>query len=112
MSRNEITHRSPPLAKKLSEIRQQIEKALAPTAADPIQRLERQVASAKRKGDRTEVLGGLKRFLESPRKGKHRKRSAGAKSGVAAGMRATGNRVVPFACGLRLRFPIPLRQTR
>jgi hypothetical protein len=27
-----------------------------------------QIASAKRKGDRTEVLEGLKRFLELPRK--------------------------------------------
>ena len=66
--------------KKLSTIRKQIEKALATTGADPIQRLERQIASAKRKGDRTEVLEGLKRFLESPRKRKHRKRGAGAKT--------------------------------
>ena len=65
--------------KKLSTVRKQIEKALASTGADPIQRLERQIASAKRKGDRTEVLEGLKRFLESPRKRKHRKPGAGAK---------------------------------
>jgi hypothetical protein len=55
--------------RKLSTIRKQIEKALASTGADPIQRLERQIASAKRKGDRTEVLEGLKRFLESARSG-------------------------------------------
>ena len=66
--------------KKLSTIRQQIEKALAPPGADPIQRLERQIASAKRKGDRTEVLEGLKRFLESPRKRNQRKHGVGAKT--------------------------------
>ena len=65
---------------KLSTIRKQIEKALASTGADPIQRLERQIASAKRKGERTEVMEGLKRFLESPRKGKRRKHGIGAKT--------------------------------
>jgi hypothetical protein len=64
--------------KKLSTIRTQIEKALASPGADPIQRLERQIASAKRKDHRTEVMEGLKRFLESPQKGKHRKRGVGA----------------------------------
>jgi hypothetical protein len=64
--------------KKLSTIRKQIEKSLASTGADPIQRLERQIASAKRKGDRTEVMEGLKRFLESYRSQKHRKRGARA----------------------------------
>ena len=59
--------------KKLGVIRRQIEEALASTGADPIQRLERQIASAKRKGDRTEVMEGLKRFLESPRKRNRRK---------------------------------------
>lgn len=66
--------------KKLSAIRKQIEKALASPDADPIQRLERQIASAKRKGDRTEVMEGLKRFLESPRKRKRRKPGSGAKT--------------------------------
>jgi hypothetical protein len=66
--------------KKLSTIRKQIEKALASPGADPIQRLERQIASAKRRGDRTEVMEGLKRFLESPPKRKHRKPGVGAKS--------------------------------
>ena len=51
--------------KKLSTIRKQIEEALASPGADPIQRLERQIASAVRKGDRTEVMDGLKQFLES-----------------------------------------------
>jgi hypothetical protein len=66
--------------KKLSAIRQQIEEALGSAGADPIQRLERLIASAKRKGDQTEVMEGLKRFLESPRKGKPYKRGVGAKS--------------------------------
>ena len=64
--------------KKLSTIRREIEEALAPAGGDPIQRLERQIASAKRKGDRTEVMEGLKRFLESPRERKRRKHRAGA----------------------------------
>ena len=64
--------------KKLSTIRKQIEKALASADTDPIQCLERQIASAQRKGDRTEVLEGLKRFLESPGKRKRRKHGARA----------------------------------
>jgi hypothetical protein len=65
--------------KKLSTIRREIEKALAPAGGDPIQRLERQIASAQRQGDRTEVMEGLKRFLESARKRKRRKSRAGAR---------------------------------
>jgi hypothetical protein len=59
--------------KKLSTIRKQIEQALASAGADPIQRLERRIASARRKGDRTEVMEGLKLFLESRGKRKQRK---------------------------------------
>ena len=66
--------------KKLGTIRKQIEKALASAGADPIQRLERQIASAKRKGDRTEVMEGLKRFLEALRKWKHREPGVEAKT--------------------------------
>jgi hypothetical protein len=66
--------------KKLSTIRKQIEKALASTGVDPIQRLERQITSAKRRGDRTEVMEGLKRFLESPRKRAHAKHGIGART--------------------------------
>jgi hypothetical protein len=51
--------------KKLSAIREEIETALAASGEDPIQRLERQTASAKRKGECTDVMEGLKRFLES-----------------------------------------------
>ncbi|HLN28308.1 MAG TPA: hypothetical protein VK395_11235 [Gemmataceae bacterium] len=73
--------------KKLSTIRKQIENAYASKGADPIQRLERQIASAKRKGDRTEVMEGLKRFLESPRKRQHRKPGVGGKNVSPAGRR-------------------------
>jgi hypothetical protein len=65
--------------KKLSTIRKEIEKELASSGEDPIQRLERQIASAKRKGESTEVIEGLKRFLESPRKRQRRKHRVGAK---------------------------------
>jgi hypothetical protein len=71
--------------KKLSAIRRQVEEALASAGADPIQRLERQIASAKRKGDRTEVMDGLKRFLESPRKRKQRKPGTGAETSAKRG---------------------------
>lgn len=64
--------------KKLSTIRQEIEQALASTGGDPIQRLEQLIASTKRKGDRTEVIEGLKRFLESTRR-KRRKHRVGGK---------------------------------
>jgi hypothetical protein len=64
--------------KKLRTIRKEIEKALASSGEDPIQHLERQIASAKRKGDSTEVMEGLKRFLESPRKPQRRKPRLGA----------------------------------
>ncbi len=64
--------------KKLSRIRKEIEQALASGGTDPIQRLERQIASAKRKCDRTEVMEGLKRFLEAPRR-KRRKHRVDAK---------------------------------
>ena len=59
--------------KKLSTIRQEIEEAFAATGEDPIRPLERLIASTKRKGDSTDVMEDLKRFLESPRKRKHRR---------------------------------------
>ena len=65
--------------KKLSTIRREIEQALTSPGEDPIQRLERQIASAKRKGESTEVIEGLKRFLKSPRKRKHREHRLGVK---------------------------------
>jgi iron only hydrogenase large subunit-like protein len=65
--------------KKLSTIREDIEEALASAGDDPIQRLERLIASAERKGDSTDVMEDLKRFLESTRKPKHRKHRVEAK---------------------------------
>lgn len=65
-------------SKKLSTIHQEIEQALASSGADLIQRLEQLIASAKRKSERAEVLEGLKRFLESPRR-KRRKHRVEAK---------------------------------
>ena len=64
--------------KKLSTIRAELEKAFASKGNDAIQRLERLIASAKGKGDRTEVMEDLKRFLESPSEQRHRRRRAGA----------------------------------
>jgi len=66
--------------KKLSTIRKQIEAAIESTGADPIRRLEQQIATAKRKGERSEVLEGLQRFLSSPRKKQLRKSAAGTKT--------------------------------
>jgi hypothetical protein len=56
--------------KMLSTIHKEIEQALASSGAGPIKRLEQLIASATRKGYRTEVIEGLKRFLESPRRSK------------------------------------------
>jgi hypothetical protein len=53
--------------------REEIEEAFAATGEDPIRPLERLIASTKRKGDSTDVMKDLKRFLESPRKRKHRR---------------------------------------
>jgi hypothetical protein len=59
--------------KELSTIRHELEEALAPAGGDPIQQLERLIASAKRKGERSEIMEGLKRFLQSRRKRQSRK---------------------------------------
>jgi hypothetical protein len=71
--------------KKLSKIREELDKALASTGEDAIQRLELQIATAKRKGDSTDVIEGLKRFLEAPRKRKRRKQPVQAKKGIRPG---------------------------
>lgn len=63
--------------KKLSTIRRELEEALSTPGGDPIQSLEQHIVSAKRKGERTEVMESLKRFLESPRKRKRGKSGAG-----------------------------------
>jgi hypothetical protein len=56
--------------KKLSTIREELNKALASTGDDPIRWLEEQIAAAQQKGSGTEVLEGLQRILESPLTGK------------------------------------------
>jgi hypothetical protein len=71
--------------KKLGTIRQEIEQAFASTGEDPIQYLDRQIATAKRKGIGTEVMEGLKRFLKSPRKRQHREHPGGARRVSKAG---------------------------
>jgi hypothetical protein len=76
--------------KKLGTIRREVAEALAHAGGDPIRRLERQIASAKRSGDRIEVLEGLKRFLESPGKGRRRRQRARGKNGRRAGRRRAG----------------------
>jgi hypothetical protein len=59
--------------KKLSTIRKEIQEALAATGEDPIHRLDRQIAATKSKGQRADVMAGLKRFLETPPKRTRRK---------------------------------------
>jgi hypothetical protein len=76
--------------KKLSTIREEIEKTLASTSNDPIQRLERLIASARGKGDRTEVLEDLKRFLQSPGQQQRRRQRIGAKASPRQGKRSRG----------------------
>jgi hypothetical protein len=61
---------------KLSTIRAKLEKAMGP---DPIAELDRQIAAAKREGEGTEIMEGLKRFLQRARKATRRKRRTGAK---------------------------------
>jgi hypothetical protein len=65
--------------KKLSTIRKEIEQALGSNGQDPIKRLDEQIVAAKRNGEQTEVMEGLKRFLESPPKRRRRKQRAGKK---------------------------------
>jgi hypothetical protein len=62
--------------KKLSDIRKEILNSLG---NDPIARLEKIIAKAKRAGERTELTEGLKRFLERAPKPTTRKRGAPAK---------------------------------
>jgi hypothetical protein len=61
---------------KLSTMRKEFEKALG---SDPIQELDRHIANAKRDGEGTEVMRGLRLFLQRVRKDVRRKRRASAK---------------------------------
>jgi len=71
---------------KLSEIREQIRRAIAETGEDPLVWLEKQIKSAKRKTPRegTEVLSSLKRLLEENGKGKRSKVAPGTKKNRGA----------------------------
>jgi hypothetical protein len=71
--------------KKLNTIRKEIETALARKGGDSIRELDRQIASAKRKGESTEVMEGLKRFLQSPSKAKRRKQDRVGRKTVKRG---------------------------
>ena len=66
--------------KKLSTIRKEIKAALASGGDDPIHRLDRQIALAKRRGASTEVVEGLKKFLRSPQKRRQPKQLTRAKT--------------------------------
>jgi hypothetical protein len=68
--------------KKLSTIRKEIESALAPEGEDPIQTLDRQIASAKRRGESAEVMKGLKRFLQTGGRPKREQSSGGKRRSV------------------------------
>jgi hypothetical protein len=55
---------------KLSTIRKKLEEALGP---DPMAELDRQIANAKRRSEGTEIMEGLKRFIQRARKATRRK---------------------------------------
>jgi hypothetical protein len=65
--------------KKLSTIREEIRDALSADGQDPIKRLDQMIAASKRKGKRTDLTEGLKRFLQGPPKRKPRRKSTTAK---------------------------------
>jgi hypothetical protein len=63
--------------KKLSEIREELRRALAATGDDPIDWLEKRVTESERRG-KSEVLEFLRRFLEEGQRGKRRNRRTGS----------------------------------
>ena len=69
--------------KKLSTIRQELERALKATGGDPIRWLERRMAAPRRQGGaasgESEVLHSLRRFLETTCKKRPRKLRVGTK---------------------------------
>lgn len=69
--------------KKLSTIREELERAFVATGEDPLTWLEKRMACAKhqRTGDSesSDVLQSLKRFLEKPKKPRPRKQQLRAK---------------------------------
>ena len=69
--------------KKLSTIRQELQRALTATGEDPIRWLEMRMAAPHRQGTavagESEVLHSLRDFLEATRKEKRRKQRIGTK---------------------------------
>ncbi len=59
--------------KSLGEMREELRQKLAETGDDPIVWLENRIATGKRRGDRTDVLEGIKRVLERGAPKKSRK---------------------------------------
>ncbi len=69
--------------KKLSTIRQELDRALAATGDDPIRWLEERMANPKGRGaaasGESEVLHSLRRFLEATGNSRRQKQRAGTK---------------------------------
>ena len=69
--------------KKLSQIRHDLQRALAATGEDPIRWLEDRVSASKSNGragqEKSEVLHSLQRFLNTPSPRKRKPQRAGAK---------------------------------
>ena len=70
--------------KKLGTIRQELHRALTATGEDPIRWLEARITGPERQASaasrESEVLRSLRRFLETPGRGKGRKRRVGMKN--------------------------------
>ncbi len=69
--------------KKLSTIRQELQRALAATGDDPIRWLEGRMTTPERSGattsDESDVLGSLRRLLEAPPREKRQRHRVGTK---------------------------------
>ena len=70
-------------SKKLSTIRQELQRALTATGDNPIRWLEERMTAPERQGPaafgNSEILRSLRRILEATRKKKRRKQRAGNK---------------------------------
>ena len=69
--------------KKLSQIRQDLQRALAATGDDPLRWLEERMAAPERQGvaspGESEVLHSLRRLLEAPRRSRRQRKRVGTK---------------------------------
>jgi hypothetical protein len=69
--------------KKLSEIREELRRALTRPGGDPVQWLDDRIRSLQSAGNpsagATDVLDALRRVLETPAKSKRRRKRAGVK---------------------------------